>query len=102
MNTRYVMATLFNWSSSSEPWRPKQSQNVITALKTLPEEWVSAFKPQCTTAITTTWTESSSAFAESYTALAWAMADNGEAKRLITPPPRWVSAQLLYICVTAW
>jgi len=31
-----------------------------------------------------------------------AMADNGETKGLITPPPRWVSAQLLYVCVTAW
>jgi len=31
-----------------------------------------------------------------------AMADNGETKGLITPPPKWVSAQLLYVCVTAW
>jgi len=31
-----------------------------------------------------------------------AMADNGETKGLITPPSRWVSAQLLYVCVTAW
>jgi len=29
------------------------------------------------------------------------MADNGKAKGLITPPPRWFSAQLLYVCVTA-
>jgi len=27
-------------------------------------------------------------------------ADNGETKELITPPPRWVSAQLLNVCVT--
>jgi len=41
---------------------------------------------------------------ESYTAVscARAMADNGETKGLIAPPPRWVSAQLLYVCVTAW
>jgi len=31
-----------------------------------------------------------------------AMVDNGKTKGLITPPPRWVSAQLLYVCVTAW
>ena len=33
---------------------------------------------------------------------ALAMADNGETKGLITPPTRWVSAQLLYVYVTAW
>ena len=31
-----------------------------------------------------------------------AMVDNGKTKGLITPPPRWVSAQLLYVCVTTW
>jgi len=31
-----------------------------------------------------------------------AMANNGETKGLITPPSRWVSAQLVYVCVTAW
>ena len=31
-----------------------------------------------------------------------AMVDNGKTKGLITPPPKWVSAQLLYVCVTAW
>ena len=43
-------------------------------------------------------------FPESYTtgSCARAMADNRETKGLITPPPRWVSAQLLYVCVTAW
>jgi len=43
------------------------------------------------------------AFPESYTAgsCARAMADNGETKGLITPPSKWVSAQLLYVCVTA-
>ena len=30
------------------------------------------------------------------------MADNGETKGLKTPPPRWVSAQLLYVWVSAW
>jgi len=57
---------------------------------------------QCT--IITTWTETSWAFPESYTVAlcARAMADNGETKGLITPPARWVSAQILYVCVTAW
>ena len=62
------MTTLFNWSSSSEPQRPKRRQNIITALTTLPQGWVSACKNQCMTAITTTWTRSSWAFPESYTA----------------------------------
>ena len=89
--------------SSSEPWRPKRRQNIITAL-TLPQGWISARKHQYTTAITTMWAEPSWAFPESYTAgsCARAMADNGEIKVLITPPPKWVSAQLLYVCVTAW
>jgi len=40
------------------------------------------------------WTESSLAFSESYTADdAQVMADNGETKVLITPPPRSVSTQ---------
>jgi len=86
-----------------EPWRPKRRQNIIAALTTLPQGWVSTRKHQCTTAITTMWTESSWAFPESYTTRPWvrAMADNQETKKLITPPPRWV-AQLLYVCVTAW
>jgi len=90
--------------SSSEPWQPKRRQNIITALTTLPQEWVSAFKHQCTTAITTMWAESSWAFPESYTArtCTQVMADNGDTKGLITPPPKWVSAQLLYVCVTTW
>jgi len=66
-----------------------------------------ARKHQCTTAITTMWTESSWAFPESYTADdSWIMrsSDGGheKTKGLITPSPRWVSVQLLYICVTAW
>ena len=87
-----------------EPWRPKQRQNVITALTTLSQGWVSTRKHQCTTAITTMWTESLWAFPESYTtgSCAPAMADNWETKGLITPPPRWISALLLYVCVTAW
>jgi len=32
---------------------------------------------------------------------AWVMADNRETKGLITPPPRWVSAQLLCVWVSA-
>ena len=54
-----------------EPWRPKRRQNVITALTTLPQGWVSARKHQCTTAITTIRTESLWAFPESYTAERW-------------------------------
>jgi len=45
-----------------EPWRPKWRQNIITALATLPQHWVSTRKHQYTTAITTTWTESSCAY----------------------------------------
>ena len=87
-----------------EPWQPKQRQNNITTFTTLSQGWVSTRKHQCTTAITTMWTESSWAFPESYTTglCARAMADNVEAKGLITPPARWSSAQLLYVCVTAW
>jgi len=51
-----------------EPWWPKQRQNIITVLPTLPQGWVSAHKHQCTTATTTMWTESSWDFPESYTA----------------------------------
>jgi len=42
--------------------RPKRRQNVITALTTLPQGWVSTSKHQCTTAITTMWKESSWTF----------------------------------------
>ena len=51
-----------------EPWRPKRRRNIITALTTLPQQWVSTRKHQYTTAITTMWTESSWAFPKSYTA----------------------------------
>jgi len=51
-----------------EPWRPRRRQNIITALTTLPQGWVSARKHQCTTEITAMWAESSWAFHESYTA----------------------------------
>ena len=80
-----------------ELWRPKRRQNIITALTTLPQEWVSTRKHQYTTAIATMWTESSWAFPESYAAgsCARAMADNGETKGLITPPPWRVSSQSL-------
>ena len=51
--------------------------------------------------------EDSVALSESYTADdRWIVRskDGGQRgdKRLITPPPRWVSAQLLYVYVTAW
>jgi len=85
-----------------EPWRPRRRQNIITALTTLPQGWVSTRKHQCMTAITMMW-----AFPESYTADdSWIVRSSdsrhGKTKGLIAPPPRWVSAQLLYVCVTAW
>jgi len=89
-----------------EPWRPKRRQSIITTLTALPQGWVSTCKHQYTTAITTMWTESSWTFPESYTADdSWIVRSSDGGKRgdkgLITPP-RWVSAQLLYVCVTAW
>ena len=51
-----------------EPWRPKRRQNIITALTTLPQVWISTRKHQYTTAITTMWTESSWPFRKSYPA----------------------------------
>ena len=48
-----------------DPWRPKRRQNVIAALTTLPQGYVSTSKHQCTTAITAMWTETSWAFPES-------------------------------------
>jgi len=89
---------------SIEPWRPKLRQNVAT---TLPLGWVLACKHQCTTAIPTMWTESLWSFPVSYTADdSWIVRSSdgghGETKGLITPPPSWVSAQLLYVFVTAW
>jgi len=59
------------------------------------------------TVITKMWTKFSWAFPESYTADdSWIVRSNdgghGETKVLISPPPRWVSAQLLYVFVTAW
>jgi len=83
-----------------ELWRPRRRQNVITALTTLTQVWVSARKHPCTTAITTMWTEFSWVFPESYTADdSWIVRSSdgghGQTKGLITPPSRWVSAQLL-------
>jgi len=62
LKRRSMMTTLFNWSSLSDPWRPKRRQSMITALTTLPQGRVLARKHQCATAITTMWTESSWAF----------------------------------------
>ena len=42
INTHHVKTTLFNCSSSSEPWQPEWRQNIITALTTLPQGWVLA------------------------------------------------------------
>jgi len=69
------MTTLFD--QLIVPLRPKRRRNIITALTTLPQRWVSTRKHQCT--------EYSWAFPESYTAgsCAQAMADNWETKGLI-------------------
>jgi len=71
-----------------EAWRPRRRQNIITALTTLPQGWISARKHQRTTAITTVWAESLWAFPESYTAwsCARAMVENGETKGVINLP----------------
>ena len=89
-----VQLIKFEWAMVA-----KRRQSIITVLTTLPQGWVSARKHQCMTAMTMMWTESSWAFPERYTAgsCARVMADNRETKGHITPPPRWVSAQLLYI-----
>ena len=89
-----------------ELWRPKRRQYITTALTKFPKGWVSACKHQCTTAITTMWTESLWAFSESYTANdSWIVhssnGDQRKTKALRTPQPRWVSAQLLYVLVNA-
>ena len=44
-----------------------QNEDIIMALTTLPQGWVSAHKHQCKTVISTMWTESSWAFPKSYT-----------------------------------
>jgi len=59
----------------------------IAALTMLPQGWVSASKHQCTTAITTMWTEFLWTLPESYTAMtvgscARVMVDNGSTKGL--------------------
>ena len=84
-----------------ELWRPKRRQNIVTALTTLPQGWVSSHKQQCTTAITMMGTESLCAFPESYTADdSWVVhSSNGDqqnTKVLRTPQPRW---ELLYFWV---
>jgi len=81
-----------------EPWRPNEDRTLLQRSQRCSQGWVSIPKHQHTTAITTMWTESSWAFPESYTtgSCARAIVDNGETKGLITPPPRWVSAQLFY------
>ena len=82
-----------------ELWRPKRRQYITTALTKFPKGWVSACKHQCTTAITTMWTESLWAFSESYTANdSWIVhssnGDQRKTKALRTPQRRWVSALL--------
>ena len=96
------MTMLFNWSSLSEPWRPKRRQNIITALKTLPQGWVSACKHQCTTVITMMWTEFQLVGLSLELHCWWQLDHALETKALVSPPPRWVSAQLLYVFVSAW
>ena len=84
----------------------KRRQNIITVLTTLPQGWVLSRMHQCLIVITTMWTESSWAFPESYLLMtvgsrARAMSINGKTKTIRTPPLRWVSAQLLYVWVSA-
>jgi len=85
-------------------WRPKRRQNVITALTTLPQGWVSTRKLQCTTAITLMWTEFIVGLSWELHYLDMRLSNGGQwgDKRAIISPPRWVYAQLLYVCVTAW
>ena len=98
-------AVQFNWSVRASHGGQNEDKTLLQHSQgQLPQGWVSTRKHQCTTAITTMWTESFWAFPESYTtgSCARATADNWETKWLITLPPRWFSAQLLYVCVTAW
>jgi len=91
-----------------EPWGQNEDRTLLQHTQRCHNsEFRHVRKHQCTTAIITMWTESSWTFPESYTADdSWIVRsrDGGhrETKGLITPPPRWVSAQLLYVCVIAW
>ena len=91
-----------NWSSHGSQ---DEDKTLLQHLQRY-HKGVSARKHRCTTAITTMWTESSWAFPESYTADdSWIVRSSdgghGETKGLISPPPKWVSAQLLYVWVNA-
>ena len=90
-----------------EQSRSTGRQNITTALTKLPQGWVLARKHQCTTAITTMWTESSWAFPESYTADdSWIMhssnGDQRKTKALRTPQLHEASFCTLYVWVNAW
>ena len=80
-----------------EPWRPRQRQNIITALTTLPQGWISACKHQCTTAITTIWTKSLWAFPESYTVDdSWIVCSN------LCSPFLWAVWLFIYFTLINW
>ena len=89
--------------SMIELWRPKRRQNIITAL-------MRCHKGEFRHVGISTRQQSlrcgqnllRATLPMRVGSCAWAMADNGETKGLITPPSRWVSTQLLYACVTAW
>ena len=75
-----------------EPWRPRRNNTLLQRSQHC-HKGVLARKHQCTTAITTMWTESLWAFPKSYTANdSWIVhsSDSGhrETKGLITPPTR--------------
>jgi len=77
----------------------KRRRNIITAFTTLPQGRVSTRKHVYTAAITTMWTESS--WASTLLDRALERWRTMERQKDSTPPPRWASAQLLYVCVGA-
>ena len=130
------MTTLFSWLSHG---CQKRRQNIITALKTLPQGWVLSHNHQCKNSDHydvdrwleccyvryIIWVHCTEGFARlsfhirirehlGLWAFSWELHSRWQldralkrwwqwgAKGLITPPSRWVSAQLLYVCVTAW
>ena len=89
-----------------EPRRPRQRQNIITAFTTLPQGGVRHVSITARQQSLRCGQNLRGPFLRATLMIrvglcARAVADNGETKGLITPPTRLVSAQLLYVCVTA-
>ena len=87
-----------------EPWRPKRRQNIITALTTLPQGWVRHVSINTRQRSLRYGQNLHGPFLRATLQMtvglcARAMAINGKTKALRTLPPRWVSAQLLYVLV---